>query len=501
MSKNKWNLVIQEVGTHQAKVWVGTLSEYQGKPDTFKINVFTQPITERERQPIATYPIQKQDWELPFTKLRERFFKVVTITGLEPNQTYYVDFVRGEHTFSGSEDHSKTIQETVLETGTLKTLPTSLSETEPFVAMLGSCFYNGKHEKGQAAKAYTHLYFQGKPEEQPHVKFLTGDQVYLDIGVDSLSPVVNEVHRRIATDYAETWDINRKMYRHGGCWFLADDHEYWNNYPYVQGTNPYLWAITLSKKIKAAWTKSAKDGVKNVQQITPFRTFDIGDDLSFCFVDLRTDRDKREPPKSLTTSKVFEQLIDWAKRLDKVGVLVLPQPLIVKPGSESDYNLANYKSQYKQLLDALGETGNDILCLSGDVHYGRIASVEIGSKSATLHEVISSPMSNIPASDGGKFSAATPKRVKNLPRFSGHNEDVQYEDVWCTKSELVSKWYMLKNYYQNKEHFMTLAFTRSSTGNVKLEVQAWLVRHCERSGKPKKQFKDSRVITLKKRPA
>ncbi|CCO46168.1 putative alkaline phosphatase D/APaseD PhoD [Vibrio nigripulchritudo SOn1] len=494
MSTSKWSLVIHDVGTHHARIWVGTLYQYLAKPEQFHVKVYDKPITSLNRVPIFEYTINQEEWERPFRALKQRFYKVVEVTGLNSNQTYYVDFVRGTRHVN-----AKTIDEHVVETGSLRTLPTSLSEADPFVVMMGSCYFNDDDEKGQAAKAYTHLYFNGEPQEKPHVKFLTGDQVYLDIGLDSLSPVIGEVHQRIAADYADTWRSNRKLYRHGGCWFLADDHEYWNNYPYAQGTNPYLWAITFSKKVKAAWTKSARDGVKRIQRVEPFRTFDVGDDLSFCFVDLRSDRDKRTPPKSMVTKRVFKQLIDWAKNLNKIGILVLPQPLIVEAGSDSDYNLANYEAQYKALWEALAHSGNDIVCLSGDVHFGRIANVKLGNGNAKLHEMISSPMSNITPINGGKYSAATPQKIKKLPSFIGGDYKVHYDGVWCTRSEVVSKWYMLEDYYQTKEHFMTLSFTRSAEGNVELDVQAWLVRDCDRTGKPKKQFSNRKPIVLSKR--
>ena len=58
---------------------------------------------------------------------------------------------------------------------------------------------------------------------------MVGDQVYLDIGLDSLSPRTNELRQRVTEDHAKHWQALGSMLARGGIWILPDDHEYWNN--------------------------------------------------------------------------------------------------------------------------------------------------------------------------------------------------------------------------------------------------------------------------------
>ena len=91
----------------------------------------------------------------------------------------------------------------------------------------------------------------------------------------------------------------------------------------------------------------------------------------------------------------LKRLLDWAKGLTTPGVLVSPQPLIVSHEPEHEANLLDYTKDYCRLLAALGHSGHDIVVMSGDVHYGRVVSVKLGTQGATLYEVVSSPLSNL----------------------------------------------------------------------------------------------------------
>ena len=74
-----------------------------------------------------------------------------------------------------------------LRNGTFDTLPPRipLKGKKPFTIGVGSCFYNHR-DGGQAAASYKALYQRGSDNDRPDITFLTGDQVYLDIGFDSL---------------------------------------------------------------------------------------------------------------------------------------------------------------------------------------------------------------------------------------------------------------------------------------------------------------------------
>ena len=487
--KSKWNLVIHDCCQSTVNIWVGTLF-----PDLRKPELCSVVLLDNNLQQVACADITRQDWLRPFSRVNDRFYQLINFPHLNANTTYQVQFIRRAQQIG-----SITLSEKILASGSFKTLPAQLSQTQPFVVAMGSCFYN-EGDNGDASGAYTELYFNGDAINKPDVKFLTGDQVYLDIGLDSLSPVPCEVRKRIADDYAATWQTQRQMLRHGATWFLADDHEYWNNYPYTSGKNPYLWMLTAFNNIRSAWTQTASSAVKNVQQIRLFRSFNLANDLSVCFVDLRSQRDKGNNPKKMLPNKTFKQLITWAKSLTSPGVIVLPQPLLVHKGGELDWNLANYSEQYQTLLQALSFSGHDIVCLTGDVHFGRIAKVEFGEQGAILHEIIASPMSNLTGLDG-KVAASSPEKLLKFPTsaISGVPvRKVQYEKSWAVGTQKV-KFLRFFSYKKTKEHFMTLAFNKTADNNIKILVQAWRIRErYKNTSLPKAEFKQHHEIILKK---
>ncbi len=484
--KSTWSIVVHEVSHDYANIWVGTLFPNNSKPTSCRVRIMLKGTDSLIDEVI----IKRGQWQRPFSQLNQRFYRLLTIKGLSPNTHYDIHFTRDEQAVG---EH--TIPQATLSSGTFKTLPNKLEVNKnPFVIALGSCYYD-EYDSGQTAGAYGLLTHKGDAYSRPDIKFLTGDQVYLDIGLDSLSPVESEIRCRIADDYAIAWQSLRQMLRSGGTWFLADDHEYWNNYPHTSGKNPYLWMITLSDTVKKIWRSAAKQGVERVQQIKRLRTFSIGNDLSFCVADVRSSRTQ----KSFLPPAEFTQLLDWAKNLTSPGVLVLAQPLMVKPGGSEDKNLANFSEQYSQLLQALAQSGHDILCLAGDVHYGRIGSVPLGNNGGTLHEVISSPMSNLTGIDG---RVAAHKATK-LKRFPAINVDeipekpVNYPDKWQIATQKVKTWLGILRYEKTKEHFFTLGFDLTKKKTVRVTVQAWQLRERGRDGLPKKQFSAAHKIELK----
>src|SRR5690606_12737473 len=97
-------------------------------------------------------------------------------------------------------------------------------DAKPFTIGLGSCFYNHR-DGGQVAGAYKALYERGPEAVRPDITLLAGDQVYLDIGFDSLSLLPREIRNRIADDYALHWQALGSLLGAGATWMLPDDHE------------------------------------------------------------------------------------------------------------------------------------------------------------------------------------------------------------------------------------------------------------------------------------
>ena len=127
----------------------------------------------------------------------------------------------------------------------------------------------------------------------------------------------------------------------------------------------------------------------------------------------------------------------------------------------------------------MASSGYDIVVMSGDVHFGRIAQVKMGANGGQLIEVVSSPMSNLTglnslASDKAK---KTPKQFPDptaidIPDFEP--QTVQYDKEFNvhTKKGIPFSAYWKK---WTREHFMTARFHKN-TASVGMSVQAWRIR-------------------------
>ena len=461
-----YTFVVHEVSTTQVKLWIGALLPSIAKPNNWRLQFKN-----------STGEVVKQlkggsDWQRPFDKLKKRFYQIVTANDLKPGTKYIVEFqVRIERKYEPAERAYFT------------TLPTALpsSNQAPFTVAVGSCFY-ARHDGGRTGQVYQSLYEH--PTLSPDIKFLTGDQVYIDIGMGWYPLNTSDVQDRIADDYAQSWELLRSMLRRGGTWMLPDDHEYWNNYPYLQGFNPYLITLQRNTRFKNRWENAAKQGVSIVQQVSSIRTFDIGNDLSFCVADLRTER----WDGGFLSNENFQQLSHWAANLTTPGVLVIAQPLIAKKGDENDYSLPHWETQYNTLIQNLANCGHDIVVLTGDVHYGRIAEVKLGNSAGRLIEVITSPLSNLSELNG--IAAATPDtKIKNFPvkKIAGVPQNkINYRQTVSTESQW---WDIRYPTRRTTEHFMSLDFSKVD-GKISMKVNAWDIRNPGKfKGLPKRNFR------------
>jgi hypothetical protein len=470
---SRYSLVVHEVSTTSVNIWVGALLPSIAKPKNWALvvkqvdNGFANETASGDKIKRIEH-LSDDKWLRPFKALNKRFYQTQIMQELTPGQDYLIEFeVRHDNKWQ------------VLETAFFTTLPASLSTSSkaPFTVGIGSCFYT-KHDGGRAGRAYEALY---KSEQyKPDIKFLAGDQVYVDIGLGLYPLDEEDCQTRIADDYAESWELLRSMLRRGGTWLLPDDHEYWNNYPYLKGFNPYLITLGLNDDFRDRWEAAAKMGVDSIQQVKTIRTFTIGDDLSFCVADLRSERGKQ----GFVSPQGFAELQQWVKNLNSPGVLIIPQPLIAGEGNKDDANLPDW-SQYQTLLEAMQAGDHDIVVLTGDVHYGRVAEVKIGNSRNKLVEVITSPISNLSELDGiaadvPDLSAKTFPMV-DLPSVSKNT--INYLGKITTQS----RWWDLRfPVKRTTEHFMTVDFYRDG-GGVKMKLHAWNAREIQkRSGLPKK---------------
>lgn len=474
---SKWALAIHRVTDSSAEIWVGTLFPTMKMPLSARVKLIGPDGKTRSRN------IVKKDWQRPFRETKQRFYSLVTFKQLESGTHYRVEFHR--HIEVEGDVVSADWQH--LRSGQFDTLPKRLpleSQT-PFTIGIGSCFYDHR-DGGQAAGAYQALYERGPASVRPDITMLTGDQVYLDIGFDSLSFVSDEIRQRIADDYARHWQALGGILNRGGTWMLPDDHEYWNDYPFHDSLIPQLLALKIDA-VRNTWRRASSDAVKNVQRCPSVETFSIGNDLAICLADLRSFRSKQ----GFLSNAEFQKVVSWAEGLTTPGIFVTPQPLIVEE-NKTERNLLSFKSQYQQLLEALASSGHDIVLLSGDLHFGRIASCQMGTDGGRLIEIISSPLSNLTYLNG--IATAKPElKPKKFPPSDVKIPNWKPTPVTYSKDFAVStkKGWLFSAYpkTRTREHFMTISLQRRVRGGIKLVAQAWRVR--ERAGSknlPKKDF-------------
>lgn len=482
--KNLWSVVVHDVGTTSANIWIGTLHAYLKKPERL-----VAKLSNEQGDILQTQYIDKESWGKPFQCLEQRFCSLLTFHQLTPFTRYRASFYTIEDDLEVEIRESEVVFDTL--GSSLNDYPKGLN-----VAM-GSCFAE-EYDGGSVSRAYTGLYRAKIEEMSPHFNFLLGDQVYLDVGVDSLSPVSHEIQERIAGDYANNWHALRGVFKHGATWFLADDHEFWNNYPVVSGPYPFIQALRLDH-VKQAWERTAREAVDSIQRVKNIRFFGIGNDLSFCIADFRS----RRTETHLLEDRDFEQVLSWVAALTSPGVLVLSQPLADTYGKE-DKKLPDYE-QYHQLLRAMQQSSHDILVLAGDLHCGRICSFEFVEANAkntrrVMHEVVASPLSNLcgPTSFAARTTCNSdrPRLFPPYPLPGVSQGVLNYPKEWCVSTEFsMSDIRYLKD--RTKEHFKTLNFQKKD-GGVEVKVRAWCVRHIdEKTGLPREDFKEPVTLFLR----
>src|SRR5690606_17642454 len=183
---------------------------------------------------------------------------------------------------------------------------------------------------------------------------------------------------------------------------IPDDHEYWNNYPHV---SPFI-ANTFSKNGRERWAAAARAAYAGFQLGPPDGMgagFELDlHPLSFFFVDTRTFR-REDRARSLHPS-ALAQLEQWAKRVRDqrlYGVFVTGQSVFEAAagelaGSAGDRALANYGdyAAITQCLRQVSERGRAVVCVTGDVHFGRVVyATEWSTGTPRAFEVICSPSS------------------------------------------------------------------------------------------------------------
>lgn len=240
---------------------------------------------------------------------------------------------------------------------------------------------------------------------------LMGDQVYLDIPtLDNLPSndvlLADALERKYRNNFVPDGNNFSRVLEFAPNLAVPDDHEYWNNAPHA---SPF---------IENAWTQSGRNTWHGVADSLftgyqgfspspgdgagPFKhtTLDVGR-LSFFVANTRSFR--TEDRARCMDPATAAALVAWESGLQssgRFGVLVTGQSLLdpeadAFEGKVADYALSNYGDfpLIAGVVDRLSKR-SDVLLLTGDVHWGRVARLsptsDISSE-ASIYEVISSP--------------------------------------------------------------------------------------------------------------
>lgn len=427
-------LVPNEVRSTEALLWVGIINE----PELAELSGLRLFLNGMETPIPAAWNTYSTASGL--NTIHYQFFNVVT---LNSRTNYILELFRNND---------------LVATGNVRTLPEALpfiGADKPFTILLSSCFSSSKSDSGRIGNTYLGLRDQDKSD----IKFLCGDQVYLD---DPALHFTFNVHTRnelediLFANYARTWTQtgfmtgNRQFLQDGANFFTADDHEFWNNAP----NRATLIPDTFFEERRDDWREIASNLLQVFQTAKSVTRFDVSP-VSFFLADTRVNRG---PGTNDFMSAVdLNELENWVNNLTGLGVLVIGQPIFgPKAGFFSsrfvDKNLANYE-QYKDLVRILSATTHSIVLLTGDVHYGRIASCHI-NEDVFLYEIISSPSALVDKAVGGKW--VPPPEL--FPAFD--IENVVNRRIKPDFNLMVSG-----------NHFLTLAFFQDG-GHTRLSVKA-----------------------------
>lgn len=387
-------LVPHSITQNAARIWM--LAAAEGHPPRDLV-LSLMPEDRNIRVPRTGWRESTAGGALPAN--RRPFIQTVSIGQLQPNRRYRIVAKGGN-------------------SPAFSTLPEELPApgNAPFSILLSSCFYRPNDRPGLVGGLAGKL----PPEFKPCLKFLCGDQVYLD------APVFNPFRDEeswLATDFMQkylgTWSDRSSgrlgyqiLLENGGTYFTADDHEFWNNYPNWTTLIPNTWSEGGRQRWKRVALALFQDFQAESAEVAGRpRQFQVGK-LSFFVADTRVFR--REGDLDFMPADAIASLEEWVRSLVGPGVLVVGQPLFHNPSGWlakrfEDRALSNYR-QYKRLVRTLFQSKHSILLLTGDVHYGRVSVCELNpsARPVRLIEVIASPASLVNPLVGGKSEDAPP---------------------------------------------------------------------------------------------
>ena len=462
------------------RVWVGAFQTTQAPALSWLLDeVPTNPTALRPMSSVRNANLLPAGVS-PAT-VRRVFTGVYEFTGLQPDTPYKIKLKA-----DGAELP-------LLETRTLpSSVPMQLDRS--FNVLLVSCFHQAEDRGGLAGTIVSQL----KATSKPHFTLLAGDQVYLDLPTLKDFPDDEKwLAKKFEEDYSLNWSgplAYTQVLGVAPSISIPDDHEYWNNYPHP---SPFI-ANSRTKAGQDRWREAAQAAYEGFQLTYPEglgqpATLDVKP-LSFFFADTRTN--KNIDRDFTMTVGARKQLSDWATRVvdqKMFGVFVSGQSLFSKPatsltGKVGDYELPNYKDYgaIMKTLERIVDGGRPVICLTGDVHWGRVVtSKDIQSGRTAFAEVISSPASlvttigadqlkEIGGAIGGLFGKKNP-----WPRHS----DPASPPTFLASDALKGRFPCTTVHGQRGNHVVLLQF-RQHGGGLELRIKYWPISIDSRIAKP-----------------
>lgn len=334
---------------------------------------------------------------------------ILQLTGLEPGTAHRVEVRAG--------NEALTLDGRVLP----QALPQKLDDT--FNILLCSCYSQPEDASGLTGTVVSQI------KMRPSMTMMLGDQIYGDLPIfEDLPEEPVGVSQKLGQKYFRNWasaeletgGLARVLSR-APVVCVADDHEFWNNFPFVQTQ----LATTWTKDGRDRWKTAAQALYEDYQLAGPAggaQRIDV-DPLKMLTVDMRTLRD--EDFHDLVSAETAAEIAAWEAALlaeraangPAFGLLSSGQALFVAPASESDRkrkdaemsNWAQFRTLLLPTLERLSGAGIPVVYVTGDVHWGRIAQArDVRSDRLMVYEVIVSPsrLIRVPALDTLKEGAA-----------------------------------------------------------------------------------------------
>jgi hypothetical protein len=384
------------------------------------------------------------------------------------------------------------------ETATLetRTLPDAVPDgfNGQFNVLLVSCFHQAEDRGGLGGIVVSQL----KSTFKPHLTLLMGDQVYLDL--PTLKDFPNDLARladKFERDYTLNWRGAlgyTEVLGAAPSVSVPDDHEYWNNYPHP---SPFI-GNSLSQEGRERWRRAAQAMYEGFQLPYPAR---LGDPvvlevhpLSFFIADTRSNRD---PDRRFTMrDEAHLRMDEWVSHViekKQYGVFISGQSLFSKStgkiaGAVGDYELPNYGDYGRIMtsLERLVDAGRAALCLTGDVHWGRVVtSLDIRTGRTAFGEIVSSPVSlvttvgadqikEVGAFFGGLFGSKNP-----WPRHANPDEPPTF-----LASDFLQGRFPCSTRHRQKGNQVVLLSFRQNGGGLELRIQYWPISRDRNVGRP-----------------